>query len=435
VLGPDEPRPRSSRATAAVLASTSVTTLWLVARPHIGASAGTALLVAAIAAFLVARRARPGPRAVVACTAIAMTVAVVLQPFGSRDVWSYIAYGHIVVDHRANPYLVAPAAFPEDPTTARVAPGWRSTPTVYGPAFTGASATIAAISRGSLTAERRLHQAMAAACSVMIAGVLWQRRRSLDGFMLLGLNPAALAIVNGGHNDLLVGALVSAGAWATARRHAVAGGALIGLAASVKVIALITLLVVLLQPRQGRARTAGAALGVTALGYLLVGGPSAVAPLLDAGGMTSRAAVWSGPRAVAAAAWGEERAGTIVAVAAAVAIVAFGSAAARRRARQDGATAMATTLGGTTALLPYTLPWYSGWGLAVAGSSTDATTRSWVLAESLVLLAAYAVPPGTAPPPLIGTVGALLLPLLITAGVAAWVLAARRSKTELRGLS
>ena len=78
--------------------------------------------------------------AVVAATTLVLAGPVLL----SRDVTSYAAYGRMLALHGANPYLHAPAAFPEDPVTRAVSPEWLHTPSLYGPLFNLLSAGIAA---------------------------------------------------------------------------------------------------------------------------------------------------------------------------------------------------------------------------------------------------------------------------------------------------
>ena len=80
-------------------------------------------------------------------------------------------------------------------------------------------------------------------------------------------------------------------------RRPIVGALLIGLAASVKLTALLSVLgLVWWAWRHHGARTAlsagGVAVGVPVTAYVLGGGPRALAPLVAGSGRTSRAAVW-----------------------------------------------------------------------------------------------------------------------------------------------
>jgi hypothetical protein len=106
------------------------------------AAAAAAFVLYALALYLVRRR-----RAAV-LTVCAVAAAVQLVPLAgplilSRDVYARWAYGRVTADHHANPYVVAPAHYAADPATRAMARGWRGADTVYGPAFSAASAGLA----------------------------------------------------------------------------------------------------------------------------------------------------------------------------------------------------------------------------------------------------------------------------------------------------
>src|SRR5262245_32283329 len=61
--------------------------------------------------------------------------AMVFPPRHSNDVWSYSMYGRMVAWHHVSPYTHVPADFGRDSLLKEVSPGWRHTPSVYGPAF------------------------------------------------------------------------------------------------------------------------------------------------------------------------------------------------------------------------------------------------------------------------------------------------------------
>ena len=54
----------------------------------------------------------------------------------STDVFSYIAYARMGVEHGLNPYLHGPAAISHDPVFVYVGHVWRRVATAYGPIYT-----------------------------------------------------------------------------------------------------------------------------------------------------------------------------------------------------------------------------------------------------------------------------------------------------------
>ena len=60
----------------------------------------------------------------------------------SRDIYTYAAYGRIEALYHRNPYVATLSTFPHDPFVAVTSAQWHHTHTLYGPAFTLASAAI-----------------------------------------------------------------------------------------------------------------------------------------------------------------------------------------------------------------------------------------------------------------------------------------------------
>ena len=79
---------------------------------------------------------------------VAYHVAILLLPLLlSRDVFSYAYYGRILSRYGGNPYVDTPADYPANDLWRFTWPGWRETPSVYGPVFVWLSAAITAIFR------------------------------------------------------------------------------------------------------------------------------------------------------------------------------------------------------------------------------------------------------------------------------------------------
>ncbi len=184
------------------------------------------LLAGLVGAFVVllveAWRGRVGLRAVAVAGAVAIAFAVVAPVLVSRDVYSYAAYGRIVSLHGSNPYVQNPTAYPGDPFTRVLAPAWRHTRSVYGPAFTLLSA---ALSGGSPAADLLAFKVVAA---LAVGGAGWLGALALRewglperapfGAALVLLNPVIVVhTVGGAHNDALVALCVAGAAWLASR--------------------------------------------------------------------------------------------------------------------------------------------------------------------------------------------------------------------------
>lgn len=312
-------------------------------------SRGFGFMVLAAAAFvlLVGMEAvRPclGRKAVLWSSFALLVVAVVIAPLASDDVWSYAMYGHMVIHYHANPYTVSPLTFSGDSWFWHVSVWWQDTKSVYGPLFTGVSALGMLIAGNSALVARLFFQVLTAG-SIGAALALLDRRGAEPGALaFLGLSPFVIInVVNGAHNDALVGlavlaavAVLASPRGARAEREAsgpgaihpaatagstvgtnayaagstgllVLAGALLGAAALIKLIALLPAgaLAVWLWRRQAapgsghrgsshhQAVTFAAVVGaMVALGYLFFGGLSALSPIQDASRMVDQWSLW-----------------------------------------------------------------------------------------------------------------------------------------------
>jgi hypothetical protein len=166
------------------------------------------LSVGGLGALIAVERAAPrlDQWVVLATSAVLLTLACARPPHGSSDVWSYAMYGRIVAHYHRSPYAVRAAAFPSDPILLRVAPGWRHARSVYGPAFTGLSAAIMATFGSAATGARVAFQLVAAAAVLGSCLLLARAGVSRTALLVIALDPLLIvAVVNGGHNDALVG--------------------------------------------------------------------------------------------------------------------------------------------------------------------------------------------------------------------------------------
>jgi alpha-1,6-mannosyltransferase len=201
-----------------------------------------AVLSLMFASYAMAVRAADqlSPRAVLTAVA-SLNALVLLAPLlMSTDVFSYVAYGRIGALYGANPYFHGPNAIALDPAYAFIATRWAATPTVYGPLFTALSYLLAPL---SLAWNVLAYKAIAAMSSLVIVVVVWMASR-LRGFnpvravVIVGLNPVILVYgVGGGHNDLLMLAILLIGVYVQLRGNRRASGGLIVAATGVKLTA------------------------------------------------------------------------------------------------------------------------------------------------------------------------------------------------------
>ena len=140
----------------------------------------------------------------------------------------------------ANPYLHGPHVIALDPLYPFIGAKWVSTPSAYGPLFTGLSYVLAPL---SIAASALAYKAIAALASLITVALVFNgaRLRGVDpvkAAALVGLNPLIVVYgVGGGHNDLLMLAGLVAGFYALLQHRERASGALIVFAAGIKLTA------------------------------------------------------------------------------------------------------------------------------------------------------------------------------------------------------
>jgi hypothetical protein len=254
-----------------------------------------ASVVAYAGLLALARRARGGTtrgrtistRAALALIAALHVIVFVGPILLSTDVFSYIAYARMGVEHGLNPYLHGPSSIAGDPVYVYVGHDWRDVATAYGPLYTLLSYPLAPL--GVVGAVWGM-KVLALAASVGTLALTWRcaRARGLDplwAVLVIGLNPLYVIYgLGGAHNDLIM-LLAMMGAVAltlarAGREHEVAsagreaaGAAVVVAGALVKatVAALLPFMIVSrrrLAPILGAiaALVAGAAIGYLAFG-------------------------------------------------------------------------------------------------------------------------------------------------------------------------
>lgn len=204
-------------------------------------------------------------------------LVLLAPPMLSTDVFSYIAYGRIGAVYGSNPYLFGPSAIALDPLYPFIASQWIHTPSDYGPLFTVISYVFAPL---SIAANVIAYKLIAVLSSLVVVWAVWgaARLRGLNqvkAVAIVGLNPVIIVFgVGGGHNDLLMLAILMVGLYVLLQHKQRSGGALIVVAAAVKLTAAVMLPFALAQSaredslgdrRRALLTGAGVAAGVVAL--------------------------------------------------------------------------------------------------------------------------------------------------------------------------
>jgi hypothetical protein len=144
--------------------------------------------------------------------AIALVAALQLIVFAgpiliSTDVFSYIAYARMAVEHGLNPYTHGPIAIHHDPIYRYVGRDWDRVATAYGPLYTLLSYPLAPLGVVGALWGMKLEALLASAGTLALT---WRcaRARGLDpvlAILVLGANPLyVLYALGGAHNDLIM---------------------------------------------------------------------------------------------------------------------------------------------------------------------------------------------------------------------------------------
>ena len=170
-------------------------------------------------------------RSVLGAVVFCQVVFMLAPPLLSQDVFSYIAYARLAVEHGLNPYTHVPAEITTDPILRYV--GWRHTTSAYGPLF-----TIATYPLGALSVPVAYWALKSVVAAASLATVLAVRsvarafgRSATVPVAFVGLNPILLVgVIGGAHNDALAVLVGMLGVLAVVRERSFVAGA-VGLAA------------------------------------------------------------------------------------------------------------------------------------------------------------------------------------------------------------
>jgi hypothetical protein len=125
----------------------------------------------------------------------------------STDVFSYIAYARMGVEHGLNPYTHGPVAIVHDPIYRYVGHDWDLVATAYGPLYTLLSYPLALLGVVGALWGMKLEALLASAATLAL---IWRvaRERGFDpvaAIVIVGANPLYVIYgLGGAHNDLIM---------------------------------------------------------------------------------------------------------------------------------------------------------------------------------------------------------------------------------------
>src|SRR5205085_1160020 len=184
------------------------------------------LWVALVLYVLVVLRAADIPRRAAVVTVVGLHVLFLLgPPLLSQDVFSYVAYARLGVEHGLSPYTHSPLDIPHDAVFGFA--GSKDAVSVYGPAFTLLTYPLSGL---GVAGAYWVLKVVAALASLGVVGLVWRTAERLGRdpvwpALFVGLSPLVLVhVVSAAHNEALVMLLTMAGVYAFARGQPRAAG-------------------------------------------------------------------------------------------------------------------------------------------------------------------------------------------------------------------
>ena len=188
----------------------------------------------------------------------------------STDVFSYIAYARMGVEHAVNPYTHGPIAIKHDPVYQYVGHDWKHVATAYGPLYTLLSYPLGTLGLKGAVWGMKLEALLASAGTLALTWRCAKIREinPVTALFVVGANPLWVIYgLGGAHNDLIMTLLMMAAvSFAFAGRDAAAGASVVA-GALVKATAAALLPFMVLSRR--RLAPIFGALGALALGALI----------------------------------------------------------------------------------------------------------------------------------------------------------------------
>jgi Glycosyltransferase family 87 len=177
---------------------------------------------------------------VLTCIAALYALVLLAPPLLSTDVFSYQAYARMGAMYGSNPYLSGPHAILPDPVYPFIGAKWVGMPSVYGPLFTVLSYVLAPL---SIAVNVLAYKAMAGVACLATVAIVYNAARlrgvnPVRAVALFGLNPLiTLYGVGGGHNDLLMLAVMMGGVYLLLAHRERPAGVSLAVATGIKLTA------------------------------------------------------------------------------------------------------------------------------------------------------------------------------------------------------
>jgi alpha-1,6-mannosyltransferase len=210
------------------------------------------------------------PRRGAIWTVVGLHVLFLLAPpLLSQDVFSYIAYARLGVEHGLSPYTHSPVDITHDAVFAFA--GSKDAVSVYGPAFTLLTYPLAPL---GVPAAYWILKVVAAAASLGVVALVWRTaevlgRDPVRPALFVGLSPLVLVhVVSAAHNEALVVLLTMTGVYAFVRGQPRAAGFWSTLAAGLKASAGLVVPYLVVRSRRVLLGVAVAALVLLAAGLI-----------------------------------------------------------------------------------------------------------------------------------------------------------------------
>ena len=251
---------------------------------HLGGSITVMALMFVSYAIVVRATAQLTAKTVIIGIAALHVLVLLAPPLLSNDVFSYIGYSRMGRLYHSNPYISGPSVIRLDRVYPYIDARWVYTPTDYGPLFTALSYLLAPL---TIAANVTGYKLIAALSSLVVVWVVWKAAalRGIDqvkAIALVGLNPVIVFYgVGGGHNDMLMLAVLMVGVYVLLLEKERTAGALMVAATAIKLTGGLLVPFAIANrtrdasgPRNWRAIVSGvviAALGAAALSFALFG--------------------------------------------------------------------------------------------------------------------------------------------------------------------
>ena len=213
----------------------------------IGCLTGLIVLAALYAlGWSVVRRGGASPRLVWALAVSFALTLFWLLPMTS-DLFGYLVHSHLLTDLDANPLLTAPLKFRYDPLVKAFPIGYFRQGTIYGPTWLLLSSVGTLGSQDLINGVAYL-KGLAVASYLGSAWLVYRMlrkhhpERALEGLYCFAWNPLVLLLaVGGGHNDMVMMALVLLALWFLLQERWILAFGVLGLSIWVKYVTLLFL--------------------------------------------------------------------------------------------------------------------------------------------------------------------------------------------------